>query len=89
MKYSAKLGQVAEKKLTVPLSPKLQTHERAAFKEESAYAGTEQSDWGIGHLLKNKDTDIHSEKAQIHKSRNRHSWSETFNCNLDNSIFFL
>ena len=44
MKYSAKLGQVAEKKLTVPLSPKLQTHERAAFKEESAYAGTEQSD---------------------------------------------
>ena len=43
-KYSTKLGPVPEKKLTVPLSPRLQTHERATFKEESAQAVTEQSD---------------------------------------------
>lgn len=30
------MGTVEEKKLTVPKEPKLQTHERAAFKDESA-----------------------------------------------------
>ena len=38
-KYSNKLGNVSEKKLTVPKSPRLQTQERAVFKDESASAG--------------------------------------------------
>ena len=35
-KYKMSLGVVPERKLTVPVSPKLQTLERAAFKDESA-----------------------------------------------------
>ena len=34
-KYKMVMGQVEEKKLTVPREPRLQTHERAAFKDES------------------------------------------------------
>ena len=36
MKYRSTLGEVAQKKLTVPVSPELQTRERANFKDESS-----------------------------------------------------
>ena len=35
-KYRCGLGSVAQKKLTIPVSPKLVTNDRATFKDESA-----------------------------------------------------